>query len=265
MVRGNIFFRYQENAIIQNIIKNYGEKNDTIQKKTEKYMTTKAYQFIKSHNPHLDFKSYQIYTMPYLPNYLFAIVLTKTNMNHPYLMYLNLVDRYITFLIPFGKDRYQADMNDYYDAIDTLTTLPELTAIYILAEKTIIIRKKGIITSDQFSLISCNNISNCVRRYHEIDKMSRVSNKEKQELKKKAAEFYTNKAIEFLQNYFAMLDHREFDNAWEFLKGDSGEYYGKQRLNTFFRNTKSIIGHLEIFVYLYELFFEVRDKIFISR
>ena len=59
-----------------------------------------------------------------------------------------------------------------------------------------------------------------------------------------------------------LLGAREYDEAWEFLKGTRGQYAGKQRLNTFFKNTKSIIGHLEIFVSLYEIFHMARGKLY---
>lgn len=261
-MKDTIFFRYQESSSIQNIIQTLSRRTgDSYQKCIENYMTTKSYQFIKTHNSRLDFKSYQIFTVPYLPGWLFALVLTKTNMNHPYMMFLNLKDRYITFLIPIGKEIRQAAIDDYYLAMET-TTIPETTAIYILLEKTIIIRKRGIITSDQFSVVSCHNITNCVRRIHEIDKMRGITVIDKNKLKKKAEDFYLQKAIEFLQMYFAMLDNQEFTEAWEFLKGDDTKYFGKQRLNTFFKNTKTIIGHLEIFITLYELFFTARKRLF---
>ena len=165
-------------------------------------------------------------------------IITKTNLNHPYMMFLNMDDVYIMFLIPFGRERKQADINAYYNSINNASNIEKM-AIYLLIEKTIIIRKKGIIESNQFSLIQCSNISNCIRRYHEIDKMH-INNNEKIKLKEKAREFYLNKAIEFIKTFFILLDNKNYDEAYNFLKGNDTNYFGKQRLNTFFKNTKSI-------------------------
>lgn len=260
MYKSKIFYQYREKEIIQNIILKTGNETDSYHTKIEKYVTTKAYQFIKFHNPILEFKSYDIYSLPQLPKIIYVLVLTKTNTNHPYLLYLSLEDIYLTFLIPFGKERKQADSDIYYSALDECD-LVEKMAMYILIEKSIMIRKRGILESDQFSLIQCSNITNCSKRYHEIDKMN-ITNSEKQKFKDIAREFYLHKAIEFLQYYFALLDNKEYDEAYEFLKGDDGKYFNKQRLNTFFKNTKAIIGHLEIFISLYELYFTAREKLF---
>ena len=90
----------------------------------------------------------------------------------------------------------------------------------------------------------------------------RISSNDKLKLKEKARDFYLQKAIEFIKTFFILLDNQNYDEAYEFLKGDSGKYFGKQRLNTFFKNTKSIIGHLEIFISLYQLFFYSRLNLF---
>ena len=256
MNKSNIFFQFKENTNIQKQIFNTGNKHDSFQYKLDQYIATKAYYFIKYHNPELDFKSYDIYQYPQLPNIVFVLIITKTNLNHPYMMFLNMDDVYIMFLIPFGRERKQADINAYYNSINNASNIEKI-AIYLLIEKTIIIRKKGIIESNQFSLIQCSNISNCIRRYHEIDKMH-INNNEKIKLKEKAREFYLNKAIEFIKTFFILLDNKNYDEAYNFLKGNDTNYFGKQRLNTFFKNTKSIIGHLEIFITLYQLFFYIK-------
>jgi hypothetical protein len=247
------------NEIINNI------QGDDYRAKISHYMNVRAQQFITHHNKYLEFKEYEIYRHDFLPsnmkmNYLFAVILTKTNTNHPYLMFLNLDDKFITFLIPFGKDYKQADLDLYEGAIQE-ANLAELTAIYTLLDRTKYIRQKGILASKQFSLIECSNISNCIKKYHEIDKMS-ISANEKLEMKAHYREYYQQKALDFLIYYFKLLDAKKYDDAWEFLKGDDGQYAGKQRLNTFFKNTKNIIGHLEIFITLYEIFHTSRKKLF---
>jgi hypothetical protein len=258
MNKAQIFFTFRETAKIESIINQITENNDYT-KKIEIYMTTKSQQFIKFHNKNIDVRQCQFYTMPYLPRYLFATVYTKTNTNHPYLLFFNLDDIYLTFLIPFGGDHKQADMSTYFGAIDE-SNLVELTAILVLLEKTIYIRKLGIVDSKQFSLVNCSNISNCVKKIHEIDKM-RISVLEKQNLKNKYNEYYLYKAVEFLKYYFDLLDTRNFNEALLFLKGGDSKHFGKQRLNTFFKNTQTIIGHLEIFISLYELYYTTKDKV----
>ena len=97
---------------------------------------------------------------------------------------------------------------------------------------------------------------------HEIDKMH-ISQSEKQILKYKYNEAYLHKAIDFLSYYFNLLDNKDYDEALLFLKGGDSNHFGKQRLNTFFKNNKSIIGHLEIFITLYELYNETKNKLFV--
>jgi len=258
MNKAQIFFQFRELVKIDSVINQIPQTNDYI-KKIEIYMTTKSQQFIKYHNKNIDVKYCQFYTMPYLPRYIFATVYTKTNTNHPYLLFFNLDNIYITFLIPFGGDYKQADISTYLAAINE-SNLVELTAILVLLEKTIYIRKLGVVDSKQFSLINCSNITNCIKKIHEIDKQ-KISTLEKQSLKNKYNEYYLFKAIEFLKYYFNLLDNRNFNEALLFLKGGDSKHFGKQRLNTFFKNNKSIIGHLEIFISLYELYYTTKDKI----
>lgn len=263
MNKSQIFFSFTEPDKLENVIN--GLPGNDYEAKIRHYMKARATQFISQHNKYLEFKEYEIYRHQFLPGnmklrYLFAIILTKTNTNHPYLMFLNLDDRYITFLIPFGKDYQQADLNVFTGSIEE-ANLAELTAIYTLLERTKFIRENGILESKQFSLLACNNITNCVKKYHEIDKMN-ISANEKLELKSYYREYYQQKAKEFLAYYFHLLDKKEYDEAWQFLKGDKGAYQGKQRLNTFFKNTKTIIGHLEIFITLYEVLHASRQRLF---
>lgn len=266
MNKDKIFIRFQEPIKISKAIENINipkTKTQTFNynEKVQAYMTIKANQFIQYHNKALTFDKYEIYTLPFLPKYIFAVISTKTNTNHPYLLFVNLDDRYLNFLIPFGKERKQADIDDYADAIDECT-IPELLAIYILIEKSIYIRKSGVLISDQFKLLNCNNIANCVKHRNIIAK-KRIPENEKQKILSKYNEYYLNRAVGLLKIYFNLLESKNFEEAYLFLKGNnSKKYFGKERLNTFFKNTKSIIGHLEIFITLYELFFKVRMKLF---
>lgn len=259
MNKSQIFISFQEQQTIQNVV-NQIPGGDDFLTKLKIYMTSRANQFITSHNKFLAFKEYEIYKSSVIPDYIYAIVITKTNLNHPYMMFLDINSKFITFLIPFGKDYKQADINAYRDAIPECT-ITELEAVYLLLDKTIYIRKKGILDSRQFSILDCTYISNCQKKMQEIDKM-RIGNAEKQELKARYANAYLHKALEFLKYYFDLLSSREYDEAWDFLKGTRGKYQGRQRLNTFFKNTRSIIGHLEIFISLYDIFHMARERLY---
>ena len=260
MNKSQIFISYQEPRPILDVVNGVPDGGGDFLAKLKIYMTSRANQFITSHNKYLAFKEYEIYKSSVQPNYIYAIVLTKTNTNHPYMMFLDVSTRVITFLIPIGKDYKQASLEAYRAAIPECN-IAELEAIYLLLDKTIFIRKKGILDSRQFSLLDCSNIANCKKKMQEIDKMP-LGHTARQELKAQYEAAYLHKAIDFLKYYFNLLEGREYDEAWEFLKGDKGKYAGKQRLNTFFKNTRSIIGHLEIFVSLYEIFHLARGRLY---
>jgi hypothetical protein len=276
MNRNRIFYIYQESSNFDTIINKLSKSNynynynNTKQKlkqqqnyniNAKEYLATKAIQFIKFHNKDLEVKEYELFKLPFLPRYLFLIILTKTNTNHPYGLFINLDSNYIYFCIPFGKDRKQADIEDYQFAINN-ATIPKMALIYILLEKNILIRKKAIITiGGQFNLIDCNNINSCIKKKHELEKKN-IPFSEKQSEMNKYNEYYLNKAVKMLKTYFALLDVKNWDEAFMFLKGTQSKYFGKERLNTFFKNTKNIIGHLEIFIAMYQLFFYARDSLY---
>jgi hypothetical protein len=70
--------------------------------------------------------------------------------------------------------------------------------------------------------------------------------------------------MELLNHYFTLLEQKNYSDAYDFLKGGKSKinkYYGKKRLNTFFKNNKSIMGHLEVFISLYELLHMSRMKL----
>lgn len=270
MNQSHIFYRFKESTKIDRAIKNIPNQNEpyqnpatTYNEKINLYMTSKANQFIQYHNKHLEYKESQIYTLPFLPRYLFLVILTKINTNHPYLLYVNLDDNTLNFLIPFGNEQKQANLSDYFETIVDCN-IPDLAAIYILVEKTVYIRKYGIINS-QYTLIDCSNISNCIKRMRAIDK-ERISTNQKVILKKKYNEYYLNKAVNILKKYFDILEAKDYEEARLFLKESRGyrgtsKYFGKERLDTFFKSTKTIIGHLEIFIIMYELLHEARMRL----
>ena len=262
MSQSQLFLRFKETIKIEKAIRNTHVESNNYNEKIKSYMSLKAQQFLQYHNKNLEYNESQIYTLQFLPRYIFLVFLTKTNLNHPYLLYVNLDSNMLNFLIPVGKEQKQVDISDYNDTIATCNSY-DLSAIYILLEKTIYIRKYATLNL-KFNLLDCNNISNCIKKMHEIDKQKSSTN-QKYELKKKYNAYYINKAIDILKKYFDMLEAKDYEEAKLFLKGDTShyrsKYFGKVRLNTFFKNTKNIIGHLEIFIVLYELLHQARMKL----
>ena len=208
MDQSNIFLRFRETKKIEKAIKNTEVANNNYNDKIRLYLITKAQQFLNYHNKSLEYKESQIYTLPNLPNYLFLVFITKTNTNHPYLLYVNLEDNILNFLIPNGKEQKQADINDYIETIKTCN-LSDLSAIYILLDKTIYIRKYAILNL-RFNLLDCNNITNCIKKMRDIDKQ-KISINQKTDLKKKYNEYYLNKALNILKKYFYILEEKNYE------------------------------------------------------
>ena len=277
MYKSKLFISFTENNVVKKIISGiihtdvYVNNNINYYKQLELYSLMKAHQFIRYYNyncnNYIEVRECKLYIMSTLPTYIFTVIYTKTNANHPYLLFYNLNDTTITFVLPYGGEYNQIDKITYYNAI-LEANMVEATAILILLEKTIFIRKYTIIESNQFSLINCNNISNCVKKMNEIDKMN-LSSESKNKLKIQYNDFYLHKALDFLKYYFTLLENNNLYDAQLFLKVDKNKNnnnkkyykYKKQRLDTFFNNTKQIIGHLEIFISLYELFHTTKNKL----
>jgi len=257
-----IIFQFKEIGKIEDVINSIDiskYKCDNIfEERLRLYVKMKASRFIKHHNKNLEYNECNIFTVPYLPKYIFIILYTKTNVNHPYLLYFKLDDILLNYLIPYGGDKFQANYDKYYRNIQYGNKI-ETTAILTLLDKTIYIRKIGVFDSKQFSILRCYNISNCIKKMKELESM-KISQSEKERLQQHYNDFYISKAIEFLKYYFYLLNNKLFNEAFLFLKGDD-EMYKKQRLNTFFIDDKIIIGHLEIFISLYELYFATKQKL----
>ena len=92
----------------------------------------------------------------------------------------------------------------------------------------------------------------------------KLSESEYKQKYKQYQDYYMKIGVELLQKYFNFLDKKNYSEAYELLKGGVNKfssYYGKTRLNTFFRNNKTLIGHLEVFISLYELLHLARLKL----
>ena len=213
-------------------------------------MVEYAIQLIKYHNPQLATKKYEISTHPKNPQWYYITITTSPNLNHPYVIFADTASNIISMLIPYGVEQKQAPMQEIPNIIP-LCTYMEKYALYLAIVKSIDMRKSAILESDQYNLLKCENISNCLKKFREILKM-KVSKDQKSIMIKEYQSYYYKKAVAFLKLYFDMLTVGNYGEAREFLKGDKGKYFGKQRLNTFFKNSKAIIGHLHIFIPLYQ-------------
>ena len=279
---------FKENNKIEKIIEQSSFPSSyTLNDKIKAYLNNKAQQIIKYHNPYLDFNinninvnsNKNVFVLDYLPRYVFMVAYTISHTNHPYLIYFNLDDKFINVLLPIGREYQQANTEDYINVINSITVTKKkqtqtqkktksrmqnnkntindkalLTAIYVLLDNTIKTRKYGIIYS-KFSILTCENMTLCLQKVTEISKMN-IKENEKQNLYIKVHDYYKNIGIELLQKYFYLLEKKEYGKANDFLQGGNNkfsEFYGKTRLNTFFKNNKSILGHLEVFISLYEL------------
>jgi len=209
-----------------------------------------AVQLVKYHNPELAAKKYDISYHPKYDQLVYVVVTTSPNLNHPYVIFANLSTDIINMVIPYGNEQKQAPMQEIPTVIKYCSIM-EKYALYLAILKSIDMRKSAILESDQYGLLKCENISNCAKKFNEIKKM-KVSKDEKIEMIKEYQRYYVTKAVAFLKIYFNLLTAGDYNEARDFLKGDKGKYFGKQRLNTFFKNSKSIIGHLHIFIPLYQ-------------
>lgn len=281
MNKNELLLTFTENEKISKLI-NSINTSGTLNDKVKLYLNDKASKIIKYHNPNIDVNHKQSKFIAYsqYPGFYFMIAYTLTHSNHPYLIYFNLDDKYVNVLIPIGKDYQQININEYIDIIQTININPInnktkkqykyninsptilVLAIYSLLDETIIMRKTGLVDS-KYSILTCDNMTLCINKATEINKM-KISENEKQKLYKTIYDYYRKKGIELLQNYFKLLESKNYSEAYSFLKGGLvkfDKYYGKTRLNNFFKNNKTIIGHLEIFISLYEIIHSVRLKL----
>ena len=281
MNKNELLLTFTENEKISKLI-NSINTSGTLNDKVKLYLNDKASKIIKYHNPNIDVNHKQSKFIAYsqYPGFYFMIAYTLTHSNHPYLIYFNLDDKYVNVLIPIGKDYQQININEYIDIIQTININPInnktkkqykyninsptilVLAIYSLLDETIIMRKTGLVDS-KYSILTCDSMTLCINKAREINKM-KISENEKQKLYKTIYDYYRKKGIELLQNYFKLLESKNYSEAYSFLKGGLvkfDKYYGKTRLNNFFKNNKTIIGHLEIFISLYEIIHSVRLKL----
>ena len=258
MINNKLFFAYNVGKPIEDIQHNY--------KNTTDYLIAKTALFINLHNPSLTIAKCEPVAYKQYPDHIFIITYTKTNVNHPYLTYSNIRSPHITILIPIGKEKKQCDFDDIYNILDNEEKLTKVDflALYVLVQKTIIIRKNGILVSDRFSILRCEIMANCKRKMRELradPKYKRNAELLSKEIEK-YRKYYEDKGVKLIGKYFDALEDGDFEDAYQFLKGNNkkSKYFGRERLNTFFTDTRQIIGHLQIFIPLYEILSEIGNK-----
>ena len=104
-----------------------------------------------------------------------------------------------------------------------------------------------------------SNIKMCRKKSRQI-KRQRISDKYKRREIKKINMFYEQKARRMIKKYYDFLDDKNFQEAYNFLKVKKGKYFNKQRLDTFFINSKKLIGHLQILIEIYQFVFIMVDR-----
>jgi len=270
---------FEENMKIEKIISHIKLPNgvSSTNDKIKAYLNIKAEQIIKIHNPYLDFNINNIHTknnifvLDIIPRYVFMVAYTISHTNHPYFIYLNLDDKYINVLIPIGKDYKQANTQDYINVINSINNdktnktnknKPLLVACYLFLKDTLKTRVDGILYS-QYSILTCDNMTLCHNKMNELSH-SKLSENEYKQKYTQYQDYYMKMGVDLLQKYFNLLENKNYSEAYDLLKGGSSKfskYYGKTRLNNFFKNNKKIIGHLEVFISLYELLHMARMKL----
>ena len=235
--------------------------------KAKAFITLKAIQAIKILFPNLDIIDFKFHDAPkeLKPRgVLFTSVYTRPENNHPFIIFAMLRDTNIYLVRPFGRNDGQIDLNVYETFadprfIDQMSSI-EYYALYLLFAESSRIRKYEMLHSRQHSLIECFNIKQCRKKYDEIMK-SKSSKTEKSALIQKYNTYYIQKAVVFLTKYFDLLESKNYKEAYDFLRGGTNnKYFGKQRLDTFFINSKNIIGHLQIFISIYEFMYSMIDR-----
>lgn len=236
--------------------------------KSDAYITLKAIDIIKKERPYLEITDYVFHQSPN-KDIVYATITTKPNVNHPYLVFAHVQDSVMYLVNPFGKEikEGQRSIDDFVYLLKSKNKnkLSEhhFYAVYILFGESIRIRKKQILYSNRYGLLECSNIKLCQRKMRtikrEVSKRTKTVVEGKKE-QKVLEDFYQKKSVTFLSKFFDLLEKADYNEAYLFLKGKSGKYFKKQRLDTFFAKTKKIVGHLEIFISIYEILFKCIER-----
>jgi hypothetical protein len=239
--------------------------------KIKSYIAYKGLEYLKEEIPYLLITDYSFQkSISKLESYIFVILKNKNILTHPFVVFANINTNEIYFLMSYGKDKkmgqYQLDL--YEEILSEkwkyMITTAEYYAMYLLLADSIQTRKNDIITNDRYSLLKCSNITQCVVATRKIKKENRDKSTISNLIKEKEL-YYRKKAILALTKFFNLLDKAQFEEAFKYLKIEKikkghgrgriikkNSYFGKERLDTFFKNNRKLLGHLQIFIDLYQ-------------
>lgn len=204
------------------------------------YMHTIATDYAKYTSENIQTIDHSNYTFDYIT------VTTVKNRNHPF-MVVKLESKFVLLIYPLDVNVVQSiDVSKF--------SQEECDVMFVFIHKNIYKRQDRLYSDQKYGLLRCDNIRNCHKKIEELKmakrgksaKLARSIDMEIDEKKK----WYTKKAVKKLDKYFEMLDNGDYREAFLFLRGKKGKYKGKERLDTTFYE----IGHLHIFISLYEIY-----------
>ena len=245
----------------QTFLSLFNQSVDNIKKHLETILIPKLIHLLL---PYVTLSSIEIKPSLF-PQYLYFIVFIKESYNHPYIIYCHIRTNYLTMLFPYGKHKLykQVLLDDYENAmVETFKNYFDkyhYYGFYLLFNTSIETRKRDMLTNNKYSLLNCDNIQPCITEKKKILKdvhlMTYQKNKKIKEIEMK----YQQEAIELLKYFFTLLEQRNYIDAYSFLgnkkKGrlnPQNKFYRKKRLDNFFKKNKSLIGHIKIFIDLYQ-------------
>jgi hypothetical protein len=233
-------------------------------KKAEAFVALKTINAIKVfYDKSLNVKDY-IFHDSWSPELIYISLITEPNGNHPVVAFASIYEPYIYMVRPYGKDTGQVSLDQFENLLDSKfkskVTLAEYYALYLLFSESVRQRKQEMLFHDKHSLLKCNNIKQCVTKQKQIMKAKKMPLAEKRRELQKFHSYYEKKSIRMIEKYFELLDNRQYAEAYAFLKIKNSKYFGKQRLDTFFVSTGAIIGHLQIFIDIYQFIYLLIDR-----
>jgi hypothetical protein len=240
------------------IVYEQNPEKQTLQARIHAYLGLATVNFIKK-MVDLDITDYKTHPS-WSPEWIYISLVSRQSANHPWVAACNIYSGYFEVYRPFGRDPGQISIEQFNVILaNTRFNKAQYYGFYILFSENMRVRKEEMFFSSRHSLLRCENIKQCLLKKKEIAK-SRLSPAAKAAEMAKYQAFYEKKCVTFLQKYFDLLDTRNYDEAFAFLRMKHGKYYGKQRLDTFFVSTGEIIGHLQIFIEIYKLIYTVIDR-----
>jgi hypothetical protein len=268
----NQIFKTVKNPELINISykQKFTEKNKLNLDKLYNFVIYKSLLYFKENYSYMPINDYSI-EKSIFTDWVYIILKSNHALTHPFICFANINNNELYICLTFGKtlNLGQINLNEFEKLLmekwKHLLTKYEYYALYLLFADSVAIRKKELITHNKYSLLNCNNIKQCITTTNKIKKNKNLNKTLKiKEIKEKEV-YYANKAIKVLEKFFNLLENKEFEEAYNFLKIDKKrkgynkgklliktKYFNKQRLDTFFKSNKKIIGHLQIFIDLYQ-------------